>query len=100
MKRLGLGVVALLVLLVLLTALGGPAGVAATTAPECVTANADGSLTVPLDWELKPPDMGAGEQFRLLFITSRQRNAVSTRSRRTALRPRRHRRLAGPVGSA
>ena len=73
MKRLGLGVVAVLVLL---TVAGSPAGVVATTAPECVTANADGSFTVPLDWELKPPDMGAGEQFRLLFITSRQRNAA------------------------
>ncbi len=60
----------LLLVAVALMVLVSPAGGAATPAPECATANADSSFTVPLDWELKPSDMGSGDQFRLLFITS------------------------------
>ena len=32
---------------------------------------------VPADWSLKPPDLAAGAQFRLLFLSSARRNASS-----------------------
>ena len=40
--------------------------------------HADGSYTVPLDWPLKPLGLGAGETFRLLFITDDWRDASAT----------------------
>ena len=33
---------------------------------------------VPADWALKPADIGAGEQFRLMFVSSTGRDALST----------------------
>ena len=33
---------------------------------------------VPADWALKPADLGAGEQFRLIFVSSTTRDATST----------------------
>ena len=42
--------------------------------PEDATAQTE----VPADWALKPADINAGEQFRLMFITSTTRNATST----------------------
>ena len=33
---------------------------------------------VPADWALKPADLGAGEQFRLIFVSSTGRDALST----------------------
>ena len=42
--------------------------------PEDATAQTE----VPADWALKPADIDAGEQFRLMFITSTTRNAIST----------------------
>ena len=33
---------------------------------------------VPADWALKPADIGAGEQFRLIFVSSTGRDALST----------------------
>ena len=33
---------------------------------------------VPADWALKPADIGAGEQFRLMFVSSTTRDALST----------------------
>ena len=42
--------------------------------PEDATAQTE----VPADWALKPSDIDAGEQFRLMFITSTTRNATST----------------------
>ena len=35
-------------------------------------------VTVPADWPLKPSGLGAGDQFRLLIVTSTTRNATST----------------------
>ena len=35
------------------------------------------TVTVPIDWALKPADVEAGESFRLLFVTSTQRDAQS-----------------------
>ena len=35
-------------------------------------------VTVPADWTLKPSGLGAGDQFRLLIVTSTTRNANST----------------------
>ena len=67
---------AVLLVVAALTVVARPAGVGAATAPECMTANADGSYTVPFDWALKPPDLARGERFRLLFITSLQRVAA------------------------
>ena len=46
----------------------------ATTEASTVTAQTE----VPVDWALKPADIGAGEQFRLMFVTSTTRNATST----------------------
>ncbi len=37
----------------------------------------DGSYTVPLDWPLKPLGLGAGETFRLLFMTEDHRDATA-----------------------
>ena len=42
--------------------------------PEDATAQTE----VPADWALKPSDIDAGEQFRLMFITSTTRDATST----------------------
>ena len=42
--------------------------------PEYATAQTE----VPADWALKPADIGAGEQFRLMFVTSTTRDATST----------------------
>ncbi len=39
--------------------------------------HADGSYTVPLDWPLKPLGVGAGETFRLLFMTEDHRDATA-----------------------
>ncbi len=39
--------------------------------------HSDGSYTVPLDWPLKPLDLGAGETFRLLFMTEDHRDATA-----------------------
>ena len=39
--------------------------------------HADGSYTVPFDWPLKPLDLGAGETFRLLFMTEDHRDATA-----------------------
>ena len=33
---------------------------------------------VPADWALKPADLGAGEQFRLIFVSATGRDALST----------------------
>ena len=33
---------------------------------------------VPLDWSLKPADIGPGERFRLIFLSSTKRNAESS----------------------
>ena len=33
---------------------------------------------VPLDWSLKPADIGPGERFRLIFLSSTKRNATSS----------------------
>ena len=33
---------------------------------------------VPLDWSLKPADIGPGERFRLIFLSSTKRNAASS----------------------
>ena len=35
-------------------------------------------VTVPADWPLKPSGLGAGDQFRLLIITSTKRDGTST----------------------
>ena len=40
--------------------------------------NSDGSYTVPFDWPLKPPGVGGGGEFRLLFITDDWRDATSS----------------------
>ena len=55
---------------------GLPAGAQAQTV-ECHTANADGSYNVPSDWALKPSGLAVGTKFRLLFVSSTQRNAES-----------------------
>ncbi len=39
--------------------------------------HADGSYTVPLDWPLTPLGLGAGETFRLLFMTEDHRDATA-----------------------
>ena len=39
---------------------------------------ADGCYVVPAEWGLIPDGLGAGAEFRLLFISSVKRNAVST----------------------
>ncbi|MDE0374492.1 MAG: fibronectin type III domain-containing protein [bacterium] len=40
--------------------------------------NSDGSYTVPFDWPLKPPGVGGGGEFRLLFITDDWLDATSS----------------------
>ena len=47
----------------------------ATTEANTVTAQ---TKMVPADWALKPANIGAGEQFRLMFVSSTTRNATST----------------------
>ena len=44
---------------------------------ECSSANADDSYTVPYDWELKPSGLTSGTSFRLMFVTSTERDATS-----------------------
>ena len=39
--------------------------------------HSDGSYTVPLDWPLKPLGVGAGETFRLMFMTEDHRDATA-----------------------
>ena len=36
------------------------------------------AIEVPADWALKPANIGAGEQFRLMFVSSTTRDATST----------------------
>ncbi len=43
-----------------------------------ITANADGSYTVPENWALTPSGLNPGDKFRLLFQTSTRRDATST----------------------
>ena len=38
----------------------------------------DDTAAVPADWSLKPADLDAGDEFRLLFLSSTKRNALST----------------------
>ena len=47
----------------------------ATTEANTITAQTE---MVPADWALKPADIAAGEQFRLMFVTSTGRDALST----------------------
>ena len=44
---------------------------------ECTSANADGSYPVPYDWGLKPSGLTSGTNFRLMFVTSTERDATS-----------------------
>ena len=39
--------------------------------------HSDGSYTVPLDWPLRPLEVGAGETFRLMFMTEDVRDATA-----------------------
>ena len=39
----------------------------------------EGAQEVPLDWSLIPDGLGAGDEFRLLFLSSRERDATSIR---------------------
>ncbi len=55
---------------------GGGGRVGAQTPP--VVDNGDGTFTVPGDWVLIPSGLGAGDKFRLLFVTSSARHAGST----------------------
>ncbi len=55
--------------------------VAQSTPPAAVSApvvNADGTVTVPFFWDLKPDGLRPGEKFRLLFVTALQDNADET----------------------
>ena len=45
---------------------------------DAVTAETDGSYTVPFNWALKPSGLAAGTKFRLLFASSGRRDATST----------------------
>ena len=64
-RRLRLGLLPALLCLPLLLGLAAPAA-------------AQTSVTVPIDWALKPADVEGGESFRLLFATSTGRDAQST----------------------
>ena len=50
----------------------------AATALLALAAPAQAQTEVPADWALKPADIAAGEQFRLMFVTSTGRDALST----------------------
>ena len=50
----------------------------AATALLALAAPAQAQTEVPADWALKPADLGAGEQFRLIFVSSTGRDALST----------------------
>ena len=50
----------------------------AATALLALAAPAQAQTEVPADWALKPADIGAGEQFRLMFVSSTTRDATST----------------------
>ena len=50
----------------------------AATALLALAAPAQAQTEVPADWALKPADLGAGEQFRLMFVSSTGRDALST----------------------
>ena len=50
----------------------------AATALLALAAPAQAQTEVPADWALKPADIGAGEQFRLIFVSSTGRDALST----------------------
>ena len=56
--------------------LPGPAGRHRAAGPG--RARAAQTEMVPADWALKPADIGAGEQFRLIFVSSTGRDALST----------------------
>ena len=43
-----------------------------------ITANADGSYTVPQNWALTPSGLNPGDKFRLLFQTRARRDATDT----------------------
>ncbi|MDE0496232.1 MAG: hypothetical protein OXH86_02665, partial [Acidimicrobiaceae bacterium] len=49
-----------------------------TQAVGCATADSDGSYEVPYDWALKPASLTDGDVFRLLFVSSTQRDGSST----------------------
>ena len=57
--------------LLTLVPLSGGAGAQSTPVQ-----NADGSYTVPEDWALIPSGVGPGGTFRLMFMTTSQRNAI------------------------
>ena len=46
--------------------------------PLAAPAAAQEVVEVPRSWALTPPGLGAGDTFRLLFVTSTKRNALST----------------------
>ena len=50
----------------------------ATFPDQAVTNNTTATAEVPADWSLKPTDVAAGSQFRLIFLSSTKRNAMST----------------------
>ena len=50
----------------------------AATALLALAAPAQAQTEVPADWALKPADIAAGEQFRLMFVSSTTRDATST----------------------
>ena len=50
----------------------------ATFPDQAVTNNTTITAEVPADWGLKPTDVAAGSQFRLIFLSSTKRNAMST----------------------
>ena len=50
----------------------------AATALLALASPAQAQTEVPADWALKPADIGAGEQFRLMFVSSTTRDATST----------------------
>ncbi|WP_420432057.1 Calx-beta domain-containing protein [Candidatus Poriferisocius sp.] len=56
----------------------GTVGVAGLPVTFAVIDDETGDLVVPLDWPLNPSGAGAGDQFRLLFVTSESRMARST----------------------
>ena len=49
-----------------------------SVATAAVTAATTGPTEVPNNWSLKPTGLAAGDQFRLLFLSSTKRNATAT----------------------
>ena len=74
--RRGLRAVLACALLTPVLLAGLSAGAQAQTV-ECTAANADRSYDVPSNWALKPSGLAVGTKFRLLFVSSTTRNAVS-----------------------